>query len=259
MLVPGFAVKQLPIDLTNINNVKYWPTVFQGTGLQRQRLPPFRQRRRRRRGQGRAVRDSKDRPSPRSAPRSRRRVQLGNGLFVASRRKVSLIVDTDGDDKARQGDHCCRGWKSTKHSVDALGLALDRTAMCISAWGSRVRQRPSTRLQGARISPEHGPWYHPECRRISAARPSRHVTVGGFRLPRRAVCDRSGRRAGCPTATPSTKLLTFSQAAKRWLSAAAPQAFAQRHRRAKRLIMARNTSPPAGLISTSRLRSAVGA
>ena len=50
----------------------------------------------------------------------------GDGVFVASKGKVSLIVDTDGDGKADKEIVVASGWKELPHGVDALGVALDR-------------------------------------------------------------------------------------------------------------------------------------
>ena len=125
---PASSVKQLPVDLPNINNVRYRPdgklvalayngdiyllsdSNGDGTG-----------------GQGRAVLGEQGRPArpigmaltPPGYPR-------GEGVFVASKGKVSLIVDTDGDGKADKEIVVADGWKELPHGVDALGVALDK-------------------------------------------------------------------------------------------------------------------------------------
>ncbi len=128
MLVPGFTTKQLPVDLTNINNVKYRADgklvalayngkVYllcdsDGDGLE-DKVELFW--------------DGKDQlTSPIGMALTPPGYKLGNGLFVAAKGKVSLIVDTDGDDKADKEIIVAEGWKQLKHSVDALGIALDR-------------------------------------------------------------------------------------------------------------------------------------
>ena len=50
----------------------------------------------------------------------------GEGVFVASKGKISLIVDTDGDGKADKEVVVTTGWKEITQAVDALGVALDK-------------------------------------------------------------------------------------------------------------------------------------
>jgi putative heme-binding domain-containing protein len=50
----------------------------------------------------------------------------GNGVLVASKGKCSLIVDTDGDDRADREIIVAQGWPGAKHGVDALGATLAR-------------------------------------------------------------------------------------------------------------------------------------
>ncbi|MGB7156731.1 MAG: ThuA domain-containing protein, partial [Tepidisphaeraceae bacterium] len=49
----------------------------------------------------------------------------GRGLFIACRGKLSLIVDTDNDDKADKEIVVATGWPLSFHGVDALGVAID--------------------------------------------------------------------------------------------------------------------------------------
>src|SRR5260370_8404591 len=50
----------------------------------------------------------------------------GQGVFVAAKGKLSLIVDTNGDDRADREIIIAQGWQELPHGVDALGVALDR-------------------------------------------------------------------------------------------------------------------------------------
>jgi hypothetical protein len=50
----------------------------------------------------------------------------GEGVFVASKGKLSLIVDRDHDGRADEEIVVATGWKELFHGVDALGVALDR-------------------------------------------------------------------------------------------------------------------------------------
>jgi glucose/arabinose dehydrogenase len=48
----------------------------------------------------------------------------GRGVFVPSKGKLSLIVDTNKDDVADQEIIIADGWKELPHGVDALGVAV---------------------------------------------------------------------------------------------------------------------------------------
>src|SRR5262249_29372207 len=50
----------------------------------------------------------------------------GNGVFVASKGKLSLLVDSNGAGKADKEIIVASGWKEIPQAVDALGGALDR-------------------------------------------------------------------------------------------------------------------------------------
>jgi putative heme-binding domain-containing protein len=126
MLVPGFTVHQLPVDLTNINNVRYRPdgkllalgysgdvyllSDTDGDGLE-DKVERFWESKGRLRG-------------PIGIALTPPGYKHGDGLFVASKGKLSLIVDTDGDDKADKEIIVAQGWKEIPHNVDACGVAL---------------------------------------------------------------------------------------------------------------------------------------
>ena len=128
ILVPGFVVKQLPVDLPNINNVRYRPDgkllalAYNGdiyllsdekkTGLEDKAELFWESKGALRAPIGMAL-------TPPGYPR-------GDGVFVASKGKLSLIVDTDGDGKADKEIVVADGWKELPHGVDALGVALDK-------------------------------------------------------------------------------------------------------------------------------------
>ncbi|HVS38957.1 MAG TPA: ThuA domain-containing protein [Gemmataceae bacterium] len=128
VLVPGFVVKQLPLDLPNINNVRYRPDgklmalAYNGdiyqlsdskkTGVE-DKAELFWESKGALRGPiGMAL-------TPPGYAR-------GDGVFVASKGKLSLIVDTDGDGKADKEIIVADGWKELSHGVDALGVAIDK-------------------------------------------------------------------------------------------------------------------------------------
>jgi putative heme-binding domain-containing protein len=127
VLVPGFAVKQLSVDLTNINNVQYRAdgklvalaydgNVYllsdsDGDGLEDKVEVFWENKGRLRAPIGMAL----------TPPKYRH----GNGLFVASKGKCSLIVDSKGGDRADREIVVADGWQELPHGVDALGVAFD--------------------------------------------------------------------------------------------------------------------------------------
>lgn len=131
MLVPGFEVSELPLDLTNVNNLRCRPdgtivaVAYNGNvwllrdkdqdGLEESAELFFENK-----GQI---------SSPIGAALTPADYKLDGkavfGVFVAGKGKVSLIVDRDGDDKADEEVVVATGWTPLQHSVDALGLAID--------------------------------------------------------------------------------------------------------------------------------------
>jgi putative heme-binding domain-containing protein len=128
MLVPGFTVRQLPLDLVNINNVKYRPdgklfalayngdiyllSDTDGDGLEDKAVLFW---------------DSKGGlRGPIGLALTPPGYKHGNGVFVPSKGKLSLIVDKDGDDKADEEIIVAKGWPENFTTVDTLGVALDK-------------------------------------------------------------------------------------------------------------------------------------
>jgi putative heme-binding domain-containing protein len=129
MLVPGLTVRQLPLDLTNVNNVLYRPdgklvalgydgrvhllSDTDGDGLE-DKAELFWE------GEG----TGKLR-SPIGMALTPPGYKHGDGVFVAAKGKCVLIVDTDRDGKADKEIVVAAGWKELPHGVDALGVAVD--------------------------------------------------------------------------------------------------------------------------------------
>jgi putative heme-binding domain-containing protein len=127
VLVPGFTVRRLPVELANINNVLYRAdgklvalgyngNVYllsdtDGDGLEDKVELFWENKGRIRAPIGMAL----------TPPGYRH----GNGVFVASKGKCSLLVDTDGDGKADREIIVADGWTELPHGVDALGVAVD--------------------------------------------------------------------------------------------------------------------------------------
>ncbi len=128
MLVPGFEVRELPLELPNINNVLYradgklialgydgsiWLLKdTDGDGLEDNASPFWENRAQLQAPVGMDL-------TPEGYPH-------GRGVFVASKGKCSLIVDTNNDDVGDREIVLAEGWEKLNHGVDALGVAYDR-------------------------------------------------------------------------------------------------------------------------------------
>jgi putative heme-binding domain-containing protein len=126
VLVPGIAADKLPLDLPNINNVRYRSdgklvalaydgdiyllSDKDGDGREEHADKFWDNRGRVRAPIGMAL-------TPPGYPG-------GRGVFVASKGKCSLIIDRDGDDRADEEVIVATGWRELEHGVDALGVAL---------------------------------------------------------------------------------------------------------------------------------------
>ena len=103
----------------------------------------------------------------------------GEGVFVASKGKVSLIVDVDRDGKADKEIIVAQGWKELPHGVDALGVALDSgRERLLRAGNDRLHQRLSNRR-----------------RRPGGVRPEERARHDPARLARFPASARSSPRA----------------------------------------------------------------
>ncbi len=128
VLLPGFTVRELPVDLPNINNVRYRPdgklvalgyngNVYllsdsDGDGLE-DKADLFWENK----GQLRA---------PIGMALTPPGFKLGQGIFVACKGKLSLLVDTKNAGKADREIVVATGWKELPHGVDALGVAVGK-------------------------------------------------------------------------------------------------------------------------------------
>ncbi|HZY89371.1 MAG TPA: hypothetical protein VFE78_31400, partial [Gemmataceae bacterium] len=138
MLVPGFRVRQLPVALTNVNSIKYRAdgklvalayngNVYllsdtDGDGLE-DKAELFWEAKGRLRG-------------PIGLALTPPGYKHGDGVFVPSKGKLSLIVDTDGDGKADKEIVVAKGWKEISQAVDAIGVALDKDGSVYFALGT---------------------------------------------------------------------------------------------------------------------------
>jgi putative heme-binding domain-containing protein len=127
MLVPGFAVRELPVKLSNINNLRFAPDGTLTTlGYD---------------GRVHLLRDTNDDGLEDEAiafwDKPTITIPVGmcwgpEGLFVSSRGKVSLLLDKDGDRKADVEEIIASGWPET----DVAAGGVDATAVVRDAEGN---------------------------------------------------------------------------------------------------------------------------
>lgn len=127
MFVPGFSVHELPVSLPNINNILYRADgkltalaydgdVYllddtNGDGREDRAVKFWDNRGRIRAPIGMAL-------TPPSYAH-------GNGIFIASQGKCSLLVADKSGDRAEREIVVASGWRPLPHGVDALGVAVD--------------------------------------------------------------------------------------------------------------------------------------
>ncbi|MBA3272487.1 MAG: hypothetical protein H0T11_01260, partial [Chthoniobacterales bacterium] len=126
MFMPGFVTRTLPVDLTNINNLRYRPdgklmalaydgNVYllsdtDGDGLE-DKVETF-------------WKNEEQIVAPIGMALTPPGYSRGDGLFIACKGKLSLIVDTDNDDVADKEIVVAEGWPPSISPVDALGVAV---------------------------------------------------------------------------------------------------------------------------------------
>lgn len=125
MFVPGFRVHELPIALSNINNVRYrsdgklLAAAYDGTiwlladsdgdGLE---------------DQAHAYWDRTTARVPLGIAFTPPGYPRGNGVFLPCVGKVVLLIDKDGDDRADEEIVVATGWPDIDSRADAMGVAL---------------------------------------------------------------------------------------------------------------------------------------
>ncbi len=193
MLVLGFVARQLPVDLTNINNVKYRAdgklvalsysgdinllSDADGDGLE-ETIDRFWK------NKGSLV-------APIGMALSPKGSRYGEGVFIASKGKVSLIVDPDGDGKANAEISVAQGWKELPHGVDALGVALDEAGNVYFGLGTpdftNAYEIDSSGRPNYNLKNEHG-----TIQRVSLDFSKREIIATGIRFPVALAFNRQG-------------------------------------------------------------------
>jgi putative heme-binding domain-containing protein len=125
MLVPGFTVQELPLHLSNINNLRFAPDGRLFALAYDGRIHILRDT------NGDGLEDSDelfwDKPGI-SVPVGM--ALTPHGVYVSSHGKVSLLRDTDGDGKADKEEIIASGWPPTdvaSGGVDATAVTLDKS------------------------------------------------------------------------------------------------------------------------------------
>lgn len=126
MLVPGFTVEELPLSLPNLNNVRYrhdGKVVALGYDGRIHLLSDT---------NGDGLEDTAELFWDEQTLRSPIGIALteegdprGDGVFVASSGKVSLILDKDRDGRADKEIIVADGWPGSHQEVDTVGVALN--------------------------------------------------------------------------------------------------------------------------------------
>ena len=194
MLVPGFVVEQLPVELNNINNIRYRHdgtlvalgydgnvhllTDTDGDGVEDSSRVFWENKGQLRDPIGMAL----------TPPGYRH----GNGVFVASHGRCSLIVDTDGDDRADDTRIIAEGWRELPNGLDAIGVAFDaRDGSLFLGLGAADYTNPyevdGQDAAGYRTTDERGTIV-----RISPDFESREIVCSGIRFPVGLAFDSHG-------------------------------------------------------------------
>lgn len=154
MLVPGFTVEELPVRLSNQNNLRFAPDgTLTSLGYD---------------GRVWSLKDTdgdglEDRAEPFwDAPTLS--VPLGmawstGGLYVSSKGKVSLLRDTDGDGRADREEIIASGWPATdvgSGGVDATAVTLDERGnvyfgLVVANYANAYRLRRRSELTSAAV------------------------------------------------------------------------------------------------------------
>ncbi len=127
VFLPGFEVRELPLELTNVNNVLYrHDGSLMALGYDG-RIWSLRDT------DGDGIEDTAELfwdshgtlRSPIGMDVTPPGFTHGDGVAVASKSRCVLVVDTDKDGKGDKEIVIADGWKDKNHQIDAIGIAID--------------------------------------------------------------------------------------------------------------------------------------
>jgi len=194
VFLPGFSASKLPVEVNNVNNLRYRPDGkllavgydgriwllhdSDGDGSE-DMIEPFWDRQTLRAPIGAAL-------TPPGYTR-------GNGVFVAAKDKLALIVDTNGDDRADE-EITVATWteRSEQQGVDALGVAVASDGSIYFSLGAAsfteaYRVDKSTGQARYRTSSERG-----TIQRVSSDFTKRETVCTGIRFAVGMAFNRAG-------------------------------------------------------------------
>lgn len=200
MLAPGFEVRPLPVELTNLNNIEYGPDgTLTALGYD---------------GRVHVLRDTdgdglEDRSELVFDGEGELRAPIGmalapEGVYVASKGRISLIANGKATIVAQ-------GWKEIPHGVDALGVALDAKGNLYFGLGchdfTNIYKNYDRRSERGTIL------------RVSPDRKTREILCTGIRFPVALAFNPAGDlfatdqegETWCPSGNPLDKLVHVEQ------------------------------------------------
>ncbi|MEX2016094.1 MAG: PQQ-dependent sugar dehydrogenase, partial [Candidatus Hydrogenedentales bacterium] len=189
MLVPGFTVRELPVKLTNINDLLYAPDGRLFAAGYDGRIHVLRDR------DGDGLEDKIEQFWYQPTLRTPLGMALApEGLYVVANSKVVLLKDTDGDGRADQEEIIVSGWVRddgiTGGGVDALGLAIDRENNLYFSLGCASFANPYRMKDGKAhydITSERG-----TILKVSPDRKTREIFCTGYRFGVNLAFNRHG-------------------------------------------------------------------
>ncbi len=193
MLVPGFSTREIPVDLTNINNVRYRGdgklvalaydgnihllSDRDGDGLEETSSVFFENK-------GSLV-------GPIGMALTKPGDPRGDGVFVASKGRITLVLDEDRDGKADKEIVVASGWKELPVAVDALGVAIDAEGNIFFGLGTtdftNAYVLDKQGKSAYRVQDDHG-----SIQKVSPDFTKREIVASGIRFPVGLAFNREG-------------------------------------------------------------------
>ncbi len=189
VLVPGFSVRELPVELTNLNDLEYDPSGALIALAYDGRVHRLRDT------DGDGLEDQVETIWDKAPFRSPLAMVLRpEGLYVSSHKKISLLVDGDRDGRFDREEIVAEGWVQPQvasgDGVDTLGLALDGAGNLFFGLGCADFTNGYLVRDGKAhydIRSERG-----TILKVSPDRKRREIVSTGIRFPVRLVFNKAG-------------------------------------------------------------------